>query len=185
MPPGHRLQRQLRGTSLPSNHGRKAGPAGYVEPLHLAASIIGSKDGPEDVAEVRGRYVAELSALRDMAERNLALADGFVEFVYALQPLMAFEDIPIWQNHLESLADGELGLECPNCNDDPYLGLTGPEFTTIVAFGDGPTPVTPILQEGAEAQHLRQMRHALAAFLDEAGDDSRREAVRTALGEER
>lgn len=35
---------------------------------------------------------------------------------------------------------------------------------------------------GAEAQHVREMQHALAAFLDEAGEDHRREAVRTALG---
>jgi tetratricopeptide (TPR) repeat protein len=35
---------------------------------------------------------------------------------------------------------------------------------------------------GADAQHVREMQHALAAFLDRAGEDPRREAVRTALG---
>ena len=105
------------------------GPAGYVEPLHLAASIIASNDGPEDVAAVRRRYPAELSALRDMAERNLALADGFGEFVYALQALMAFEGIPVWGQNLHGLADEELTMDCPACGAYIYLTLTGSEFT--------------------------------------------------------
>ncbi|MDX6238302.1 MAG: hypothetical protein QOG10_3117 [Kribbellaceae bacterium] len=66
-------------------------PAGYVEPLHLAAAIIAADDGAEAFTEIRHRYSAELSALRDMAEQNLALADGPVEFVCAR---LALEGIP-------------------------------------------------------------------------------------------
>jgi len=141
-------------------------PAGYVEPLHLAAAIIGSTDGPEDAADVRRRYAAELSTCRDLAERNLELADGFVEYVYGLQALMALEGIPIWQNRLQSLADEELELYCPNCGEDLYLGLAGPEFKATVAFPDGPSTATPIipadpidLQDGAARMHALALRH--------------------------
>jgi hypothetical protein len=117
--------------ALPSLTAIAAGwaPAGYVEPLHVAASIIASNDGPEDVAAVRRRYPAELSALRDMAEGNLALADGFVELVYALQALMAFEGVPVWRQHLHGLADEELTLDCPACGVYLYLRLIDSEFT--------------------------------------------------------
>jgi hypothetical protein len=120
-------------------------PAGYVASLHLAAAIVASNDGPQDRSAVRRRYDNELSVLRDLAERNLAHATGDVEFVYGLQALMAFEDAVVWQRHLESVADGELSLQCPGCGDDLLVPLDGAEFN-VVSFGDAsvsPTPVIP------------------------------------------
>jgi hypothetical protein len=140
-------------------------PAGYVEPLHLAAAIIGADDGAEDFTEVSHRYSAELSALRDMAEQNLPLADGPVEFVYALRALLALEGIPTWQNRLEALADEELGVACPQCREYLYLDLAGPDFRTTVA-DDGtatPTPIIPArsddLSVGAARMHDLAARH--------------------------
>ena len=65
--------------------------AGYLEPLHLAAAIVAAKDGPEDFDVVRRDYPDELQTLRDLAEQSLHLAEGFIEFVYRLQTLMALE----------------------------------------------------------------------------------------------
>jgi hypothetical protein len=67
-------------------------PAGYVAPLHLAAAVVASNDGPDEATAVCRRYQNELRVLRDVAERNLAHADGDTEFVYGLHSLMAFED---------------------------------------------------------------------------------------------
>lgn len=112
-------------------------PAGYVASLHLAAAIVASDDGPHDRSTLR-RYENELSALRD-----LAVSD--VEFVYGLQTVMAFEGAGVWQRHLESVADGELSLQCPGCGDDLLMPLDGAEFN-VVSFGDAsvsPKPVIP------------------------------------------
>jgi hypothetical protein len=150
--------------ALTSMAGRHS-PAGYVEPLHLAAAIIGADDGAEAFTEIRHRYSAELSALRDMAEQNLALADGPVEFVYALQALLALEGIPTWRYRLEALADEELGVACPQCLEYLYLDLAGPDFRTTVA-DDGtatPTPIIPArpddLSDGAVRMHDLAARH--------------------------
>lgn len=115
----------------------KREPTGYVEPLHLAASIIASDDGPEDPSGVRRRYAAELASLRAIAERNLALADGPIEFVYGLQALLAFEDVSPWQEHLDSLADDEAEVKCPGCHGQLLVDLTGPEFGIATADGPG------------------------------------------------
>ncbi len=100
-------------------------PAGYLQPLHLASSIISSTDGPPDLGAMRNKYTADLGALRDLAERNLALAGSSIEFVYALQSLMAFENVPIWQEHLDCLADGELVTLCPRCREEICLPIEG------------------------------------------------------------
>jgi hypothetical protein len=140
-------------------------PAGYVEPLHLAAAIIGADDGAEAFTKVAHRYAAELSALRDMAEQNLALADGPVEFLYGLQALQALEGIPTGQYRLDALADEELGVTCPQCHEYLYLDLAGPDFRTTVA-DDGtatPTPIVPArpdnLSDGAYRMHDLAARH--------------------------
>jgi hypothetical protein len=67
-------------------------PAGNMAPLHLAAAIIASTDGPEDSATVRRRYEDDLLVLRAAAERNLRFARDDADFVYGLEALMAFED---------------------------------------------------------------------------------------------
>jgi hypothetical protein len=90
-------------------------PVGYNQALALAAAIVGSEDGPEESGAVRHRYASYIREMRNAAEQNLPFARGDVEFVYGLQALLAFDGVPIWKNHLESIADGEVGLECPNC----------------------------------------------------------------------
>jgi hypothetical protein len=132
-------------------------PAGYVPSLHLAAAIIASNDGPEDPSAVRRRYEGELSVLRDVAERNLARAVGEVEFVYGLQALMAFENGGVWQRHLESLADGELSLECPSCGNYLLMPLDGPEFN-LACFDDASvTPTLVIPNEPADSNEAARM----------------------------
>lgn len=120
-------------------------PSGYVAALHLAAAIIASTDAPEDAALVRRRYDRELTELRTIAARNLRFTNGYIEFVYGLQALMAFEDGGVWQRNLDCLADGEASFECPTCREDLLLDLDSPEFR-VASFADAsttPRPVTP------------------------------------------
>jgi len=121
-------------------------PDGYSAPLHLAAAIIASHDGPETPTVVRERYPVELVRLRELAERNLPYSNGDGEFIYGLQALMAFEDGGVWQRNLEAIADGEITLECPDCHDFLVMGLDQPEFK-MASFADasvGSMPVVPV-----------------------------------------
>ena len=98
-------------------------PAGYVEPLALAAAILASLDGPEDPRSIRARYSDETSTLSMMAERNLELADGSIDFIYALQTLLATEETTVWATRLDALADQELELACPQCDESLLMRL--------------------------------------------------------------
>lgn len=78
---GHRLQRELPSAAGAGRHGLPT-PGGRVRgAVGLAAAIVASKDGPEDFRGVLRDYPREIAALRDMAERNLALADDEADFV--------------------------------------------------------------------------------------------------------
>lgn len=103
----------------------QAEPSGYIQALALSAAIVGSEDGPETSEAIRYRYASDVREMRTAAERNLPFARGDVEFVYGVQALLAFEGVQTWKNHLESIADGEVGLECPTCNQFLLLALEG------------------------------------------------------------
>jgi hypothetical protein len=91
--------------------------------LFLAASIIASADGPRRSVEVREQYADQVAAMRVVAEDKLQLVHDRVDFIYALQTLAQFEDLSVWQRILESLASGEVELECPSCGEHLYLEL--------------------------------------------------------------
>ena len=116
--------------------------AGYVEPLHLAADIIASSDEPEDYDAIRRDYYDGLQTLRDLAEQNLHLADGFIEFVYGMQALMAFEGSPPGNRELQAIADEELTVECPAC--DEYLTIAIAEPPAITTAMDDDLPATAV-----------------------------------------
>ena len=124
-------------------------PAGYIAALNLASAIVASNDGPGDTAIVRQNHSGSLTRLRALAERNLAFAEGDVEFIYGLQALMAFEDGGVWQRNLDHLVDGELPLECPSCDEVLVLNLDGPEFT-MGTYTDGSVPLTSVLPVESE-----------------------------------
>lgn len=120
-------------------------PAGYVAALDLASGIVASTDGPRDPAEVRTEWAAVLDRLHDLARRNLPLAADDTEFIYGLQALLAFENGGVWQRRLNHVADGELPLECPHCDEFLLLNLEGPEYLLSDYSGAAvaPTPVHP------------------------------------------
>lgn len=100
--------------------------------LFLAADIVASTDGPPEIAEVRDRYAAQIYSLRPVAEHKLDLAHERADVIYALQTLAVFEDLSIWQRHLEGLVNEEVELECPSCDDHLYLELVQGEFVVTV-----------------------------------------------------
>jgi hypothetical protein len=121
-------------------------PAGYIAALDLASDIVASTDGPLDSAEVRSQWAAALGRLQELAQHNLPLAAGDAEFVYGLQALLAFQNGGVWQRRLDHVADGELPLECPRCDEFLLLNLEGPEYllTNCSDASAAPTPVHPV-----------------------------------------
>jgi len=118
-----------------------------VDPaLFLFASIVASTDGPPEITGVRDRYAAAIAGLVPVAEDKLDLVRDRIEIIYALQNVAALEDLSVWHWRLESLAGGEVELECPACGDDSYLELPG---------GDGPTTAAPDLREGPVVRPAR------------------------------
>ena len=130
-------------------------PSGYIAALDLASAIVASADGPTDPAAIRRQYMDTVTRLRGMAERNLALADGDVEFIYGLQALMAFENGGVWQRHLNHLADGELPFECPNCREFLILDLEDPEHT-LANYTDSSVPPTLVQPARSGRWHGRR-----------------------------
>jgi hypothetical protein len=131
-------------------------PAAYVEPLALAAAIVAANDGPHDFGSVLRDYPGQVAALRDMAERNLALADDDADFVWALEMLMAFEGSTPWNRALHALADRELERECSHCGEHLTISFETMSPTTTALDDEIPatqvTPAEPGRLYGAEAR---------------------------------
>ncbi|GAA1639739.1 hypothetical protein [Actinoplanes couchii] len=121
-------------------------PAGRSAPLHLAASIVAATDGPEDPVDVRRRYEREIAELHAVATHNLPYATTDVDLLYGLEALMAFENGGVWQRDLHRLADDEVEVDCPSCDEHLVLDVTGPVFR-MESIADGslpPTLMTPV-----------------------------------------
>ncbi len=101
--------------------------------LFLVAAIIASNDGPSAIDGIRDLYVTELAALRPIAERKIALVSHRADALWALEVLAALEDLSPWQRELDRLANDEVELECPSCDDHVYLELVD---GTLVATTD-------------------------------------------------
>ncbi|TMQ94805.1 hypothetical protein ETD83_23385 [Actinomadura soli] len=97
-----------------------------VEPLLLAGAILGADERYHQVFDVRERYSAEISMLRDLTDdtlRTLAASEDTSTYVYLLQALMAFEGVDVWDSHLENLVTEEYEISCPSCAADLFVVL--------------------------------------------------------------
>lgn len=121
---------------------RQHPPSGYVAALQLAAVILASR-GPEDHAVVRRRYENDVADLHAAATASLPYANDDADFVYGLQALMAFEDGGVWQRNLHCLADGEVEIDCPSCDEHLLVDLDDTQVT-VESFLDGSLPATAV-----------------------------------------
>ncbi len=148
----------------------RAPAAGYMEPLALAAAILGSPTTPEKLRRVREEYRSQVNTLRALGERNLPLAQGGTEFVYAVRTLLALEEPPLWQHELQGLANGELELECPDCDEHLYLPLDSTAFLTRPWPGDEGQAGNPIRPAALECLSARA-RQVYDLACEHVGDE--------------
>ena len=136
-------------------------PTGYVEPLHLAACIIASTDGPDEPSAVRKRYRDAVRTLNQLAERNLALARSETEFIYGVQALLATEATSVWTTELEALANEELEFACPHCTEQLVLDLGASPAVKPFEDEAGGTS-SPLAADPASLTGVEERAHRLA-----------------------
>ncbi|MEZ5095037.1 MAG: hypothetical protein R2731_02265 [Nocardioides sp.] len=132
-------------------------PAGFVEPLFLATSIITSTDGPEAVADVRARYTETINVLHEVAERLVSLAGDDTDFVYRVQALLATEGTSPWASRLDSLADQELELACSNCGEQLLISLESSP-SLVRQFDDAAVGTTSMVPADPSALTVSEAR---------------------------
>jgi len=91
--------------------------------LNLAAAIIAAADRSRGLGDARQRYGPEISTLAQLTAESLRVTDPSdpVAFIYLLQAALAFDGVPIWEEELEGLADGEYQAPCPACGVTNYI----------------------------------------------------------------
>ena len=148
-------------------------PIGYSEPLGLASAILSSTDRARDVPDPREAYGSLIPTMRGVAESNLARTEGATDFIYCLQILMSFENVPVLQKRLESLANGELELECPGCGESLVLGLGEPDYQARPFWrtrDESPSPLRPAspnsIGPGASRAHSLAKEHGHPEVVD-------------------
>jgi hypothetical protein len=106
----------------------------------------------------RATYANEIEALRGLAiDRHHGATDDPV-FVYLLQAILGFEGDEIWGKQLDHLNDGEVDVQCPECDEDMLLDLLTDQSEI--------TPGSPSeLAERLHAQAVGAGREAIAACL--------------------
>jgi hypothetical protein len=100
-------------------------PEDRVMALALAGAIVAGARGT-DGDDVRGRYPAELATLLRLTDESLrspSLSDDPDGYVQLLQASLAFEDVPVWDEHLEGLAGEEYQVDCPGCEADLFVAM--------------------------------------------------------------
>lgn len=167
-----------------------AQPDGWLDEADRAsADSIAIKPWLEPLMGTRGcvlMHLGELAEARDLLRRAVRADAGRHDLVVLHRHLLRAEhglgNLYAARASLIALIDN--GAE-PDEVESTRALLRPTEVDnalTNLVDADGRVSWPDARLAGAEAQHLREMRHALVAFLDEAGEDPRREAVRIALG---
>lgn len=142
-----------------------------LEPILLAAAIVAGIDQPWHLPDVHSTYAAQIETLAALTRRALAhqsLAADEPTYVYALQALLAFEDIEVWGSRLEGINDEEYEVLCPHCETENFVvfGQHG-HFSTLDSMYMKSAkarrePLEPASPENLSSLALRLHTQALA-----------------------
>lgn len=107
-------------------------------PLALAGFIAVDATGGD-----RATYANEIAALRALAADRLPRASSDSAFVYLLQTIRGLEGDELWGKELDHLNDGEVDVQCPECDEETLVDL----------LTDGPEIIPGLSSELAERLH--------------------------------
>ncbi|MEU1395012.1 hypothetical protein ABZ403_02920 [Micromonospora zamorensis] len=71
----------------------------------------------------RGAYTDEIAALRALAVDCLLGASSDSMFVYLQQAILGFDGDEIWGKELDHVNDGEVDVQCPECEEELLVDL--------------------------------------------------------------
>ena len=71
----------------------------------------------------RARYADEITSLRALALDRLPRASSDNMFVYLQQAVLGFEGDEIWGKQLDRINDGEVDVQCPECEEELLVDL--------------------------------------------------------------
>jgi hypothetical protein len=71
----------------------------------------------------RGAYTDEIAALRALAVDCLLGASSDSMFVYLQQAVLGFDGDEIWGKELDHVNDGEVDVQCPECEEELLVDL--------------------------------------------------------------
>ncbi|WP_405724382.1 hypothetical protein OG607_18615 [Streptomyces sp. NBC_01537] len=83
--------------------------------LFAAGPIVASARRSVDGTTVREVYSSQLADLARLTDQCLRLPWDTEDYLSLLQTALAFEDVEVWDEHLDSLWQGEYEIECPHC----------------------------------------------------------------------
>lgn len=108
-------------------------PADRTMVLALCGAIVaGAEQVRKEAGDVRATYAAEIGELLRLVNETMCAPIGETDFIYMLQAALAFENVPVWDESLDRLVDGEYEVdECPGCQAHLYVVIGDDErFTT-------------------------------------------------------
>jgi predicted RNA-binding Zn-ribbon protein involved in translation (DUF1610 family) len=78
----------------------------------------------------RATYADEIAALRALAINCLPHSSDDRMFIYVHQAVLGFDGDEIWGKELDHLNDGEVDVQCPECDEEVLVDLM-PEDSAI------------------------------------------------------
>jgi hypothetical protein len=78
----------------------------------------------------RAAFADEIAALRALAMDGLSTASSDSMFVYLQQAVLGFDGDEVWGKELDHINDGEVDVQCPECEKELLVELN-PEDGTV------------------------------------------------------
>ncbi|MFJ4847829.1 MULTISPECIES: hypothetical protein [unclassified Streptomyces] len=97
--------------------GSKAGQAGD-DALILAGAIVAAADG-----DTRRDHIDDIDRLRSLARERIRRPAEPGPYIYLLQAAMALDNVPVWSEALEGLADETYEVFCPECEMGVFIAI--------------------------------------------------------------
>jgi hypothetical protein len=131
---------------------RSWAPGDRVMILSLCGAIVAGASQPHGAGDVRTIYATEIKELLRLTEETMRTPLDEASFIYMLQTALAFENVPVWDEMLDSLVNEEYELECcPGCATHLFIAIgqqgyfaTSGDYATEKDFPKGTlTPAAP------------------------------------------
>ncbi|MFC5637224.1 hypothetical protein [Streptomyces bullii] len=134
--------------------------------LFAAGPIVACARRSVDGVAARAVYSSQIAELSRLTEECLRLPLEMEDYVGLLQAGLAFEDVEVWDEHLDNLAQGEYEVDCPYCGVNLFIVMGADGFFSCsddYALGVvEKTPLRPTAPAELEGLAKRLHHQALA-----------------------